>query len=187
VSDRTIAKRYASAMLRIADETGNLATLDQDMDNLSAFFAGEGKELYAAICNPAFAHEERLGVLNAVLPKLGLSNETGNLLKVLVESDRIKLFALMVEDFTAGSDQRLGRVRVDVTAASELDSSTEAQVRQAFEKATNKTIVLTTKVDPDILGGLIARMGGTVYDASVRSRLEDIKQRLLNTQLVAEA
>jgi F-type H+-transporting ATPase subunit delta len=77
-------------------------------------------------------------------------------------------------------DEKLGRVRARVVSAKPLDIASETEIRKGLEKRTGKKILMTTEVDPRLIGGVVAHVAGLVIDGSVASRLADMKNRLLN-------
>jgi F-type H+-transporting ATPase subunit delta len=93
----------------------------------------------------------------------------------------------MLDLYSAAADELNGRVRVRVSTAEPLTAEMTAEVKLALQKITGQDVVLDTHTDEALIGGLVARVGGTVYDASIRTRLNDIKQRLLTAQIPAEA
>jgi F-type H+-transporting ATPase subunit delta len=130
---------------------------------------------------------ERKGVLGAVLKALKVGDMTANLFHVMLEKERLNTLSDMLDLYSIAADELSGRVRVQVSTAEPLTSQLEAEVRLALEKITGKQVVLQPEVDEALIGGLVARVGGTVYDASIRTRLNEIKQRLIKAQIPAEA
>lgn len=185
--DRTIARRYARAFLELAQEAHTVDALAADLDRALAGVNANDRQLFDALCNPVFTVDERSHVLSQVLPKLGVTPLTGNLLKVLLEKGRFSSLPEVVTLFHGFADEQAGRARVTVETAEPMSAQLEAEVRASLEKVTGKTVVLETKVVPALIGGIVARVGDTVYDASVRTRLLDIKHRLLTTRTPAEA
>ena len=105
-----------------------------------------------------------------------------------LEHNRGRFGALpeLVEIYHQQSDELAGRLRVQVTTADPLSDALENDIKAALEKATGKQVVLDTSIDASLIGGLVARVEGRVYDASVKNRLEALKHRLITGQ-VAEA
>ena len=131
-----------------------------------------------SLCSPVFTSEERAGVLEMLLPRLGLHPLTVNLLRLANDKHRFSVIADIADAFTELADEAAGRVRAEVITAEPMSPQVEAEVRAALERSTGKTIRLTTKVDSSLIGGMIAKIGGTVYDSSIRNRLERLKQDL---------
>jgi len=187
MANSDIARRYAAAFFELAEEAGAVDTLDADLSRTVEQLGGHDGLLLNTLCSPVFTREERRGVLDAVLPKLSLDALTVNLLHLLLERGR---FAILTEVARVYNDtvlERSGTVRVSVTTAEPLSPQLENEVRAAFEKATGKTILLEAEMDASLIGGMIARVGGKVYDSSIRSRLQDIEHNLIQASTPAEA
>ena len=185
--NRSVARRYARAFLELAAEQGEVAEIDQDLEGASKAFQAEGAPLFAVLANPIFTLQERQAILAEVLPQLGLRPLTRSLLQLILEKGRFSLLHEIAEIYTAYADERAGRARVLVTTAEPLTPQLEAEVRAALEKVTGKEVIMDTRVDPDLIGGMVARVGDKVFDASVHTRLQNIKQRLLGGRAPAEA
>jgi F-type H+-transporting ATPase subunit delta len=187
MADRTVARRYARAFIEIADEHGAIDRLNGELEAFLASSRAEGGELFNALANPVFTVAERIAVLQAVLPRLRVHPLTSNLLCLLVEKGRFSNIPEITEIFGSLADERAGRARVLVETAEPMSAQLEAEVRAALERVTRKQVVLETHVDKSLIGGMVAHVGSKVYDASVRARLEDIRQRLIAGQVPAEA
>lgn len=183
----TVARRYAQALIEVA---GNARTIESVAKALDRFVAatrsGEG-ELATVLESPVFTADERRLVLDSVIAKLDLHVLAGNLLRLANDKRRMALVPAIARVYRALADERAGRIQVTVQAAEPLSTAFEAEVRAALEKMTGKTVVLTTEVRPELIGGLVARIGDTVYDSSLRTRLEHIKQQLISGQAPAQA
>lgn len=187
MADRTIAGRYARAFIEIAEENDAIDALGQDLHKALDTLMAHGGGAFVALANPVFTVEERRSVLAQIAPRLGVGAMTRNLLFVLMDKGRFRLLPTVVEVFDAYADERAGRVRVDVQTAEPLTPQLETEVIAALQKVTGKDVLISTSVNSELIGGLVARVGGTVYDASVRTRLENIKQRLLSGTTPAQA
>lgn len=185
MADRAIARRYAKAFLELAEESGKVDTIGAELDRILG--GDHGGPLYAALANPAFTLEERRAVIDAIAPRLGLSQLTKNLLCILLEKGRTSLLHEVVGQYREFADEKANRVRVTVEAAEPLSPALQGEVKAALEKVTGKAVVMDVQVDPSLIGGIVARVGGRVYDASVKTRLELIKQRLLSAHTPAQA
>jgi len=187
MADRAIARRYARAYLELAEEAGGIDAAGKELSQLLGNTDVDRGPIYLALANPSFTLTERRGLIEAVAPRFGMSPMLKNLLCVLLEKGRTGLFPEVVEQFHEFADQKANRTRVAVTTAEALSPALQADVKASFEKITGKTVILEVKVDPSLIGGLVARVAGRVYDASVQTRLELIKQRLLNARTPAQA
>jgi len=185
MGDRTAARRYAKAFIELSESAGNTDRLAGDLSQLAQKVPGT--ELWAALCNPVFTVDERKAVLKAVFPKLGLQPLTENLLSLLLEKGRFTDLPEIASAFNEMADERANRAHVLVETAEPLTAQLEAEIRAALGRVTGKEVILQSVVKPELIGGLVARVGSRVYDASVRSRLEDIRQKLISAQVPAEA
>jgi F-type H+-transporting ATPase subunit delta len=179
VSD-TVARRYAQALIEVA---GNARTIEAVAKALDKFVAtaggGEGK-LAEVLASPVFTVEERRAVLDQVLAKLDLHQLAANTLRLANDKRRMALVPAIARVFRALADEKAGRVRVLVQTAEPLTPPLEAEVKAAMEGLTGKTVVLHTEVRPELIGGLVARIGDRVYDSSLRTRLRNLQHQLLS-------
>jgi len=174
-----VARRYAQAMIEVAAEVDAVDTVSNDLQRFVALLDANDGQLRDALCSPVFTTEERGAVLSELLPRLSLHEMAANLLRLVNDKGRFAAMPDIAEAFLTFADDRAGRQQVHVTTAEPMTPQVEAEVRSALEKATGKTVRLSTKVDPTLLGGLIAKVGGTVYDSSIRTRLEQLKHTLI--------
>lgn len=187
MSETAAAQRYARAIVELAVEAGAHEAVHRDLSTMVQAFAAGGGELGAALASPVFSAEERKGVVAAVLAAEGGHPLTRNFLFLVADRGRLGLLPEILDLVTALLDTRAGRVRVEVRTVEALSPELAAEIKAAFEKSTGKTVLLETRLDPTLLGGLVARLGGRVYDASLRTRLEDLKHRLIHAQAPAQA
>jgi len=182
MADRAIARRYSQAFIELAGDKKVGAYGEELAGFLTIAQANEG-EFFKALANPVFTLNERRSALDAVLKKLKLDKMTSNLIKLLLEKGRFGLLPDVVASYQELADAKEGRARVRLTTASPLTGQLESELRAKLEKVTGKTVILESDVDPSLIAGMIARVGSTVYDSSIRSRLRDIKTNLLNSQV----
>jgi F-type H+-transporting ATPase subunit delta len=176
------SRRYASALLESVSKSE--ASLDGALKDLSAFAKAteESFDLKNALLNPLFTDNERMKVMNAVMEAMHVSPIVQRFLVLLVERDRMAEIGEIAEAFTALADERRGRVRAEVQSASPLTPEAMDRLRRALEKSTGKTIDLDVQVDPELLGGLRARVGSLVFDGSIRSELERLRSLLTRAE-----
>lgn len=174
-----IARRYAQAMAEVAEPEGLMETVGRDLEAFSALMERDGGSLGDALASPVFTTEERRAVLEQLLPKLSLHRLTANLLHVVNDKKRFSLLPAISRAFRDLADARANRARITVQTASPLTPELERDVRAALERATRKSVILTTEVRPELIGGIVAKVGDTVYDSSIRTQLDKIKQALL--------
>jgi F-type H+-transporting ATPase subunit delta len=178
VTSRTAAIRYARALFDVGLKEGlDLNALESELAGFAGLFP-QHPQLEAVLLNPAVPVPRKRAAVVELTKALALSAPIGKLAILLAERDRLGL----VPDLLAAYRQRLmdhqNVVRAAVTTAEPLSEGRATQVQQALAKATGRTVTLSTAVDPSIIGGLVARVGGTVYDASVTNQLRRMKERL---------
>ncbi|MEQ1501869.1 MAG: ATP synthase F1 subunit delta [Myxococcota bacterium] len=184
-----VSRRYAQALIELASEADVVEKVGVDLDTFVRAAVGEHGEqgeLQSALASPVFTVEERRAVLDKVLGKIKVHKLTKNLLRLVNDKHRMALLGSIADAYRAMADDREGRARATIESAEELSPALEAEVRSALEAVTGKTVVLRTVVRPELIGGLVARVGDKVYDSSLRTRLELLRQNLLRSP-VAQA
>lgn len=172
MTEGSVSRRYAKALLEIAQESHAVDRFGNDLEKFSAVAQLDGGRLGAALCNPIFTLPERRLVLERVLPGLNLDATVANFLRLLLDKTRMDALSDIVREYRAFADVEANRVRASVTTAATLDAISRVQVQRALEVATGKSVVLEARVDAGLIGGMVAQVGSRVYDASIRSRLE---------------
>jgi F-type H+-transporting ATPase subunit delta len=170
-----IAKVYARSLFEVAREQGKL---DQVREQLVQFVdaLNEHRELAVFFFSPYFSIKEKQDSLDRVL--VGAEEIFLNFLKLLIEKHRMPVIFRIRQAFEQLWEEENRTLPVEITSAIELDQgTTESLVRQIGERAGLK-VKLATRVDPDILGGLIVRVGNSILDASIRNRLEQLRRQV---------
>ncbi|MGA2581265.1 MAG: ATP synthase F1 subunit delta [Bryobacteraceae bacterium] len=175
-----LASRYASALVDVA--TGSTSGVDphQLLGELRGFeevFAASA-ELRAALTSPSVPPARKRAVVGAIGAKLGISRIARNFLFVLTDHRRIAMLAEVLEAFDLLSDERLGFTRAEISSAGELTQLQRDSVSHELEQVTGRKMRMRYAVDRELLGGLVARIGSTVYDGSVRGQLQALGKRL---------
>ena len=174
----SLARRYARALLDIGIQKGVYEQLGKDMDELAALYTGS-RDLTEALTNPVFPVARRRAVLEAVLERGKVSPVTRNFALLLLDRERMPYLPAIARELRLMVDERAGRVRAVVTSARPLGPQHLAGIQAALEKASGKTVVVEKREDPGLLGGVVAKVGDVVYDGSVRTQLETMKERFL--------
>lgn len=186
-SEQSIARRYAQAMVEVAAEAGVVDQVAEQLQGFEQVLVSHDGLLGSALQSPVFTIEERRAVLDDVLPKLELGELTQNLLRLLNDNGRLGILDAITSAYRELADERAGRVRVVVRSAEPLTEAMQGEVQKALEATTGKSVVIEAEVDPSLIGGLVARVGSTVYDSSLRTRLQNIKGALLAGASPAQA
>jgi F-type H+-transporting ATPase subunit delta len=170
--------RYARAFADVvSEEKLDTAVLDQQMNDFLATWDGS-VELRALFANPAVAVEQKVAVLDKLNATLGLQKQTRNLMAVLIKNDRIGEVREVIEAWRAEMQERQGIRQVEIVTARELSEQDRTGLVAGVGKLAGGRIQANFKLDQSILGGTVVRIGSTVYDGSVRGRLERLKSQL---------
>lgn len=175
----SIARRYAKAIFQIGVEMGTFELLGRELNELAALWK-DSAELRQTLENPVFKLSQKRAVLQGLMPRLAPARQVQSLALLLLERGRIAILPAVARAYEEMSDEKLGRVRAVVKSAKPLDIASETEVRKALERRTGKKVLMTTVVDPSLIGGVVAQVAGLEIDGSVASRLAAIKQRLVN-------
>jgi len=174
----SLARRYARALLDIGVAKGSFEELGKEMDDLAAAYSAS-RDLAEALTNPVFPMAKRRAVLESVLDKAHVSPVTKNFVLLLLERERMPYLPAIARELRVMVDERAGRVRATLTSARPLPAEHVAGVQAALEKSTGKKVVLEKKEDPALIGGVVAKVGDVVYDGTVRTQLELMRERFL--------
>jgi F-type H+-transporting ATPase subunit delta len=170
------ATRYAKALLDVLHPDRSAAGLDQ----LRSFADVLSREADARVVlqHPTLATEKRKAMLNKIGEALGLSEPVRNFLVLLMERDRLDLLDEVVSTYERLLDEKQGVVRAHVTSAHELDSKQQEAVVTRLQTVTGKKVRMKVSVDPALIGGIIAQVGSTIYDGSIRQQLATFRSSL---------
>jgi F-type H+-transporting ATPase subunit delta len=177
VSASSIARRYARALLSIGDEDGRFEQYGAEVDRVDAAYAASA-ELRDVWTNPAYPREERLATLERLVGVLTLSPAVANLMRLFVERRRVAELPMLARTYRSMVDEKAGRVRAVVTSARPLAPAQTAAVQASLAAATGKQVLVESRVDASLIGGVTARVGSTVYDGSVKTQLERLRESL---------
>lgn len=178
MSVETVARRYATALADVVEKTGEADSVRSELKTWEAMIASNA-DLSNAFGNPAIAHLKKEAVLEKLIEKAGPSRTTSNFLRVLLKNGRFNELGEVGTKFDSVIEERRGIVHGTVTSAHDLSEAEKTELKAALEKVTGKTVNLTFGLDKDLIGGVVARIGSTVYDSSVKTQLETLKDRLL--------
>jgi F-type H+-transporting ATPase subunit delta len=168
------ARRYAKAVFELAQQEGQVEEWARRLEKMREVLSDP--EVVAVLTNPTIATEQRMALI-AAKPHL-FDEESTNLAKLLIESDRVRDVEDLVKEFERLADDAAGRLRATVTTAVELAPKDRDRVADELSKRLGKEISLTVVVDPRILGGLKLQYGDRLVDASVATKLQQLRRRL---------
>ena len=179
--DASVARRYARALLEVASDGARHEKVLAELVPVAAALASpDVKRIHQ---DPAHSDVERRALVAALASKAGATKTTADFLQLLVDKQRITSLELILRVYGEMVDEKVGRVRAVVTSALPLGKDDLAKVRNALAAKTGKSVTLEAKVDPAIVGGLIAQVGPTVWDGSIRTQLERLRDQLKQAPL----
>jgi F-type H+-transporting ATPase subunit delta len=175
MTSNRVARRYAEAMLELAEERKQIERVAEDFDLLRRTIAGS-RDLASFLRSPIIPKEKKRSILNALFSSR-VSGLVVDFLKLLTDKRREDLLGQVAEEFARLRDERQGIVNVEVRAALELTKEQHRALERQFEGVTGKKVRVSVSVDKQLLGGLVARVGDTVFDGSIRRQLELLRER----------
>jgi len=176
----SIARRYARALIDVASSSSTLDAVGTELSALATAFASN-RELSDVMVNPAYPVADRLAVVEKLVSTFKLSAATANLLKLLVERNRVAFLPDIQRLYADLADAQSGRVRGTVASAVPLAPETVKAIEASLAKVTSRAVVLDTKVDASLLGGVTATVGSLMLDGSVKTQLEQLRRELRGT------
>lgn len=175
MSTSVTARRYARALLMIGNEENRLEALSREVRAV-ADTVKASPELAQLLSNPVVSTESRRAVMKEVTARLGLSPTTRNAVMLLTDRRRGALLPEVADALAELNDEKAGKVQAEVTSAVPLSETQYVRLSKVLEKLTGRTVILQRKVDASLIGGVVARIGDKVYDGSIRTRLDEIRQ-----------
>ncbi len=177
MSTRASAARYAHALFDVATKETSPETAEQELSAVAELFQAH-PDLSRVLLNPAVPAANKRELIVQLMDRLQPSAPVRKLLLLLAERGRFELFADMVDVYRQRLREHLRIVQAEVTTAAPLAPEEQAHLQQRLSASTGRTVTMTTRVDPAIIGGVITRIGSTVYDGSVATQLAALRQRL---------
>ncbi len=171
-----LSRRYSRALFQLAQEAGQEEQVGGELDQF--FGAYGGSELTRVLTSPAFALDSRKKILLQVAQSQQLSPLTVHFLSLLLERDRLAQLPGIVSSYRRMLNQAKGRVEAKVVGATPLEPATLDRLRQMLHGISGKEVVLEQETDPDLIGGVLIELEGKIYDGTVRTQLEKMKQRI---------
>jgi F-type H+-transporting ATPase subunit delta len=176
----SVATRYAKALADVTATASSGLTPEDALSQLRAFESAlaASRELANALTTPAVPTSRKRAVVGRIADVIELSPIARNFLFVLIDHRRIALLGAILHSFELIVDERLGFARAEVSSPRELTDTQRGAINAQLERLTGKRIRMRVAVDPELIGGVVARIGSTVYDGSVRGQLQTLGRRL---------
>lgn len=182
MTPRAAATRYARALFDVALKEGDIHQVGRDIAGFADLVASN-EGLARALSNPAIPVQKKRAVVHELVSRAGtLSPIVAKLLALLAERDRLALLSDVVRAYENRLMDHAQVVRAELITAVPLTPDRLHTLQQGLARATGRQVQMESRVDPSILGGAIARVGSTVYDGSVTTQLERLKQQLMEAE-----
>jgi F-type H+-transporting ATPase subunit delta len=179
MSLRTSANRYARALFDVAlQEKADLDQVDRDLQTVVAMMKAS-PDLEAASRRGTVTDATRKSLMEAVSKAMTLTTPVTKLLVLLAETGKLHYLPDLAEAYRERLLQHQNIIRADVTSAAPLSPEKTTALAESLSKATGKKVELSMSVDPELLGGVVARIGSTVYDGSVKTQLQQLRKELV--------
>ncbi len=177
MSVTTIVRRYAEALADAAIAHTQVEQLDADVRAFVEMMRAS-RELYDLFASPTVSQHDKSKVLDAIINRVRPNPMTANLLRTMLNHYRLHYLSEMYEQFRRIINERAGVVVAEVTTAQPLAQAEQALLSRKLEGMTGKQVQFHFKTDPELIGGVVTRIGSVVYDGSVRTQLQLVKQQL---------
>ena len=179
MSAETVSRRYATALADVVMKSGETETVRNELRIWEQLLVAN-VDLQSAFGNPAITHPKKEKVLEDLIVRTKPSKTTANFLRVLLRNGRLMELDEINTRFESVVEERSGLVSAEVTSARELGDAQKNELKASLERVTGRQVKLNFAVNPDLIGGVVTRVGSTVYDGSVKTQLENLKQELVN-------
>ena len=172
-----LAKRYARAFFDIAVEEGKIEDYGRELAAFASLIV-QNKALQEFLANPIFELKSKKNVIEELLGRTRISGRTANFLRLLVDKQRINFLGEVENAYREFMDKSLKKVRVSVKTPYPLTSELEGALKQRVAEMTGKEVEMTVEDDASLIGGLIVRVGDTMYDGCIKTQLGNIRKLL---------
>ncbi len=173
----SLAGRYASALFELASEAGTVTAVESDLDTIDAALA-ESAELRALTANPLIGRKVQASAMDAVAAFLGTSELMKRFIGTLAHNGRLSRLPEIIRAFRTIAAAQRGEVTAEVASAHALTDGQIEQLKQRLTAREGRTVKLATRVDPELLGGLVVTIGSKRIDGSIRTRLNSLAQAM---------
>lgn len=177
MSSMTVARRYASALADVIGERNEEAVVREELGAWEQMVQGNSL-LQEALTNPTVPYDQKSKVLNDLIAKANVRPTTANFLRLLLRNQRFAELPQINTKLGEIVDERAGVVSAEVVSARPISEPVRNALEETLQQITNRRVRLNFATDETLLGGIVTRIGSTIYDGSVRSQLERLRQEL---------
>lgn len=175
---RSVARPYARAIFDIAQAQKNLSTVRQELEKVGELIEASS-DFRRFVASPVVSSDERRAVIGEVAKRLRLSKTVTNFLSLLADKHRLNALPQIVDLFEEEADRAEGVLRAEAYAPVKLSAVQMDRLRAALEEMTGNKVVVKGHVDASLMGGLLVKVDGEVYDNTVKSQLAALRQQVL--------
>jgi F-type H+-transporting ATPase subunit delta len=175
----SLSRRYSKALFELAQESGQEESIGDQLERFLS--ASTESRLGSVLSNPGFALDSRRNILLQVAKTLQLSSVTEHFLSLLLDRARLASVPAIIASYRHLVNEAKGRMDAKVTAAQPLGSMVIERLRDSLRRLSGKDVILQEEANPELIGGLVVEFQGKIYDGSVRTQLENMKQRIVRS------
>jgi F-type H+-transporting ATPase subunit delta len=179
MSAETVARRYSLALADVIEKNKDAEIVVNELKTWEEIMSSNS-DLSGAFSNPAIAHANKEKVLEKLIGKTKPTKTTANFLRVLLRNGRLTNLADINQSLAKVLEERAGFVSAKIVSARQLSDKEKKDLKSNVEKMTGKKVSLDFDIDQNIIGGVVTTIGSTVYDGSIKTKLENLKQQLVN-------
>jgi F-type H+-transporting ATPase subunit delta len=172
-----IADRYAGSLFELALQSKSLAKVEADLGRFEDLLGGSA-DLTRMIKSPVFSADEQYKAVAAIADKAKITGLVGNFLRVVAKNRRLFAVPAMIRAFRKIAAEQRGEVAADVVSAHPLTGPQQSELTAALKDVTGKNVVISSTVDPSLLGGMVVKIGSRQIDTSLRTKLNSLKLAL---------
>ena len=174
----SVARRYAKAIFDIGFEQNAIISIVRDITRAADTW-NSSEELQTSLSNPLINKTDRREIWSQTITRLAVSPTSRNFLLLLFDKGRLEYISSIARELGLLSDRKENRLRAEIRSSAPLDEANLTSLQTALQRHTGKTVVLTTEVDPDLLGGVVARIGDIMIDGSLKTKLQRVKEAMM--------
>jgi F-type H+-transporting ATPase subunit delta len=173
----SVAGRYASALFDLANEQNNVAAVEADLKRFGSLL-DMSDDLRNLVRSPVTSSDEQGKALAAVLAKAGIGGITANFVALVSKNRRLFVIPEMISNFGLLAAKSRGEVTAEVTSAQPLSDAQTQALKETLRASGGKNVILATKVDPSLIGGLVVKIGSRMIDSSLKTKLANLSVAL---------
>ena len=181
MSLQTVARRYATALADVAIERHEEREVQNELDQWATMIESN-PQLKEVFANPTIIHDHKRKVLEDLIARTRVRDTTASFLRVLLKNQRLSQLRDIAARYSLVLDEHAGMLAGSVTTARQISEDLKKTLHETLSATTGRTLRLTFETDETIIGGLVARIGSTVYDGSVQTHLERLAEGLAGRQ-----